>query len=209
MSFFSFPLFESHGRIGWRRYNKHMRYPFCETCMSTLKTHRRSGFTLAELMVATVVSAMVLVAIGTGVPVAIETYTFQDSTASVNQTLRVLQQRLRTEIGNAQTVQLLNVENGFEIVFPATDPNRRVVYQIAEGTLYITRYTSGGGPLGASIGPAQGITFEGLKADLVTGLVYDGSQFVTEVKRVTLSLDIIFDGVSRTMTVSTSLRRNM
>ena len=177
--------------------------------MSTLKTHRRSGFTLAELMVATVVSAMVLVAIGTGVPVAIETYTFQDSTASVNQTLRVLQQRLRTEIGNAQTVQLLNVENGFEIVFPATDPNRRVVYQIAEGTLYITRYTSGGGPLGASIGPAQGITFEGLKADLVTGLVYDGSQFVTEVKRVTLSLDIIFDGVSRTMTVSTSLRRNM
>jgi prepilin-type N-terminal cleavage/methylation domain-containing protein len=173
------------------------------------KTTRRTGFTLAELMVATVVSAMVLAAIGTGVHVAIDAYTFHDSTASVNQTLRVLQQRLRTEIGNAQTVQLLNVENRFEIVFPATDPNRRVVYQIAEGTLYITRYTSGGVPLGASIGPAQGITFEGLKADLVTGLVYDGSQFVTEVKRVTISLDIICDGVSRTMTVSTSLRRNM
>jgi prepilin-type N-terminal cleavage/methylation domain-containing protein len=172
------------------------------------KKPRRTGFTLAEMMVATVVSAMVLAAIGTGVHVAIDAYTFHDSTASVNQTLRVLQKRLRTEIGNAETVQLLNVENGFEIVFPATDPHSRVVYQIAEGTLYITRYTSGV-PLGASIGPAQGIAFEGLKADLVTGLVYNGSQFVTEVKMVTISLDIICDGMSRTMTVSTSLRRNM
>ena len=172
------------------------------------KTTRRTGFTLAELLVATVVSAMVLAAIATGVHVAFDSYTFHDSTASVNQTLRVLQQRLRTEIGNASTVQLLNVENGFEIVFPDTDPNSRVVYQIADDTLYITRYTSGV-PVSASIGPAQGIAFESLKADLVTGLIYDGAQFVTEVKMVTISLDIVCDGVSRTMTVSASLRRNM
>ena len=172
------------------------------------KKPRCTAFTLVEMMVATVVSAMVLAAIATGVHVAFDSYTFHNSTASVNQTLRVLQQRLRVEIGNAQTVQLLNVENGFEIVFPATDPHSRVVYQIADDTLYVTRYT-GGVALGASIGPAQGITFEGLKADLVTGLVYDGSQFVTEVKMVTISLDIMCDDVSRTMMVSASLRRNM
>lgn len=171
------------------------------------KTPRRTAFTLAELMVASVVSAMVLAAIATGVHVAFDAYTFHDSTASVNQTLRVLQQRLRMEIGNADTVQLLNVENGFEILFPDTDPHSRVVYQIADDSLYITRYTSGS-PLAASIGPAQGITFESLRADLVTGLVYDGTQFVTEVKMVTISLDIVCDGVSRTMTVSASLRRN-
>ena len=126
--------------------------------MITVRSHfqrGRRGFTLVELLCATVVMAIVMAATSIAVNTATQTYTGNQDQASVNQVARVLMDHIAREIRSTENVRLLS--NGIELIYPAGSTVSSTIYGTYENQLHVQRFQADGSEINAVLlGSDQG-----------------------------------------------------
>jgi prepilin-type N-terminal cleavage/methylation domain-containing protein len=103
---------------------------------------RQAGFTLAELLMALAILALLMTAVGTAYKAAISSYQENEQLASVQQAARVVLSRLSSEIRTAEAV---DSDTNRLTIIPSPNPDNvtEIEYELTGGSLYYRRTVGG------------------------------------------------------------------
>jgi len=185
--------------------------------MITVRSHfqrGRRGFTLVELLCATVVMAIVMAATSIAVNTATQTYTGNQDQASVNQVARVLMDHIAREIRSTEDVNLYS--NGIGLIYPTGGTVSEATYYTSSNQLYLLRTPSEGSTTNSVLlGSDQGFVITDMETEAYYQNVWieDASGAVVSVSRprlvsVKLSFRLAGQTTVQTVTVSSCPRMN-
>ena len=185
--------------------------------MITVRSHfqrGRRGFTLVELLCATVVMAIVMAATSIAVNTATQTYTGNQDQASVNQVARVLMDHIAREIRSTEDVHLYS--HGIGLIYPTGGTVSEAIYASYENQLYVQRTLADGSVTNAVLmGSDQGFVVTDMETEAYYQNVWieDASGAVVSVSRprlVSVKLSFRLEGQTnvQTITISSCPRMN-
>ena len=175
----------------------------------------RRGFTLVELLCATIVMAIVMAATSIAVNTATQTYTGNQDQAAVNQVARVLMDHIARGIRSTEDVSLFS--NGIGLINPAgSTVSQATYYMTAENQLYLYRIPAEGSATNTVLlGSDQGFVITDIDTEAYYQNVWieDASGAVVSVSRprlvsVKLSFRLVGQTTIQTINVSACPRMN-
>lgn len=169
--------------------------------MKTLhKKTNQSAFTLAELIVAMPIMAILMVSMAAAISGAMDNYEENSQSYSLNHSARLLGERMAREIRSANnayvSMSLLSLDMPGE-------PSQ-IQYYLMEGTLYHLQLNEGKQTISPLLGPADGLTVQAFTVDMNMRDI-EGTYYAT---LITAKIDILVDGEIRSLTISASPRKN-
>lgn len=168
--------------------------------------HRRRktsslAFTLAELLVAVPLMALLLVSMGAAINASMDTFEDNSRSYSLNQAVRIIGERMTREIRSATNADcatnLLNI-------YMSGNPDQ-VQYLLDDGTLYHVHIDNGQSTSSTLLGPADNLSVQAFTIDM-TLLDIEGTDYAT---LVTVKIDVLVAGQTRSFTFSASPRKNL
>ncbi len=164
------------------------------------KNLKRSAFTLAELLVAMPIMAILMVSMGAAISGAMNNYEETSQAYSLTQSVRIIGERMTREIRAAENASCVTNALNLEM---AGNPDR-VIYLLYEGTLYHYQIQDGQTTLSKLLGPADDLTVQSFVIDMTMKDV-DGTDYAT---LITVKISILVDGQTKSFTISASPRKN-
>lgn len=171
------------------------------------KIRRNQGFTLIELIIAVLLSAILLAGMGAVISTAFNSYEYNTDVAERTQLIRSSLNRLTREIRNANQVEWDGASNQIVITKITTLTDGSTVTTTITYTLDTANeqllYSNGTISNAVILGPEYGISVDAVSVDFIEPAE---SPTKTLLAKVTLTLDIDGDAVS--VTASGSPRIN-
>jgi prepilin-type N-terminal cleavage/methylation domain-containing protein len=179
--------------------------------MITLRAHfqrARRGFTLVELLCASLVMAIVMAATSIAVNTATQTYTGNKDQAAVNQVARVLMDHIARGIRGTEDVSLES--EGITLIYPAGSTVSQARYYTYSNELYLNRTPAVGLATNTVLlGSDQGFVITDIetKAYYQNVWIENGSGQVVSVSRprlVSVKLSFRLEGQTTVQTIEIS-----
>ncbi|MDY7009651.1 MAG: prepilin-type N-terminal cleavage/methylation domain-containing protein [Planctomycetota bacterium] len=169
------------------------------------KIHRR-GFTIAEMLIALAILAMILSAVSIAMHASLQNYGENTKIAELTQTARVVLNRMMSEIRTTDAVD--SASQRVSIIPPQPDPGNltEIEYELDGGVLYCRRTVSGTQTSEPLIASDEDVQVAGFTITRETDIDGDDIEYT---KCVTVRLDLQSSGNIFSVTRSACPRRNM
>lgn len=167
---------------------------------------RKSGFTIAEMLMALTILAMLLSAVAIAMHASLQNYDENTKIAQLTQTARVVLNRMMSEIRTTDAVD--SASQRVTIIPPQPDPGNltEIEYELDDGVLYCRRTVNGTRTSEPLIASDDDVQVAGFTVTRETGI--DGDE-VEYTKSVTVQLDLQSGDNTFSVTASAYPRRNL
>ncbi len=172
--------------------------------MTTI-TGRKSGFTMAEMLVALVILALLLSAVAVAMQASFQNYSENTKIAQLTQTARVVLHRMMSEI---RTAEAIDSDSQRVTIVPPTNPEglTEIEYELQDGVLYCRRTVNGVKATESLICSDHIAQIVGFNVVRETGLDGEGVEYT---KSVTTRLDLQAGDNYFSVSTSACPRRNI
>ena len=164
------------------------------------KKNNRSAFTMAELLIAMPVMAMLMVSMGAAINGAMNNYEENSQAYSLNQSVHIIGERMAREIRSADnaacSMNLLNLDMPGD-----TD---QVLYFLEGDTLFHVQIDGGQQTVSTLLGPTDGLSVKAFNIDMTMRDI-EGTDYAVLIN---VTIDLLVDGKTKSYTISASLRKN-
>ncbi len=166
----------------------------------------RRGFTIAEMLMALAILAMLLSAVAVAMHASLQNYGENMKIAQLTQTARVVLNRMMSEVRTADAVD--SASQRVTIIPPQPDPGNitEIEYELDEGVLYCRRTVSGVQTSLSLIASDDDVQVTGFSIVRETGIDGEGVEYT---KSVTSQMDLQAGDNSFSVTASACPRRNI
>lgn len=168
----------------------------------------RLGFTLVELLCATLVMAIVMAATSIAVSTATQTYTGNKDQAAVNQVARVLMDHIARAIRSTEDVYLYS--NGIKLINPAGSTVSEAIYYTSSYQLRLYRIPAEGETTNTILlGSDQGFTIVSIETKAYYQDVWIENELgevvsVSRPRLISVKLSFRLDGQTALQTINVS-----
>ncbi len=168
------------------------------------RNRQRRGFTLAELLAAVTIMAMLMAAVAGAMQACFQTYAENERIAAMTQTGRAILWRMGQELRTAKAV---SYDDGLlEIIPPTGSTNEMIEYQLVNGELIYTLTTDGNATEHKLISNTDDVKVESFTMAKTMGTDWKDR---TCVKSLTTTMTLSADDNELKITSTTSPRRNL
>ncbi len=173
--------------------------------MMAKRNRQRRGLTLAELLAAVTITAMLMAAVAGAMHACFQTYAENDRIASMTQTGRAILWRMGQQLRTAQAV---SYEDGLlTIIPPDGNASNHIKYELDDGELIYTLTTDGNATEHTLIASTDNVKIESFTMSKVMGVHSDGN--TPCVKSLTTEMTLSAGENKFEITSTTSPRRNL
>lgn len=173
--------------------------------LRTRQTRASAGFTLAEMLIALAILALLLSALALAMHGVMQSYTENAKIAEVTQTARVVLHRIIGEVRTADAID--SASQRISIIPPANDDGvTEIVYELLGGALQCTRTISGSPVTNELVSSDGSVRVESFSISRETDLDGEG---VTYTKSLTAVLALRVGDNAFHVTASACPRRNL
>ncbi len=161
---------------------------------------KNKAFTLTELLVSVSLMGLLMASMGMAIDGAVQNYDDSTQTYSLNQSIRVIGERMCREIRDATNV---TCATNIMYITLSGSPDQ-VEYILNEGTLYHVQIEGGQETISELLGPSDGMTVQSFEIDMSVQNI-EGTDYAL---LVTAKLSVSSGSEVQSFTISASPRKN-